>query len=189
MHTRHLVATLSLLITPAVTLAQTASDSTPRPGAWAAEVFVRDGGTGGSLLRFLSSRNALVMGLDANVMNVDTDGPGTSSVEGTTSNFGLRLGMRTYRQSGTEQLRPVFGFGARGGYSDGGSGFTSWTAGAYGELGAVYFLTPHVSLGATGELEASFGKRTQTVGSGVKLEQKMAGVSGTLIRVMLGVSF
>ena len=190
MHTRHLATALSLFI-PAVVTAQTASDSTPRPGSWGAEVVVRDGSAGASLLRFQSSRTALVLGLDFSVVNIDTDVGGSplATADGTSSNVAVRLGMRSYRQSSAEKLRPVIGFGTRGSYGKSETNFSTWTAGIYGELGAVYFLTPHVSLGGTGELQANYGKRKQTLGSGTEVEQTTTAFSGSLIRVLLGVYF
>ena len=189
MRTR-LAALLALVLTPALAVAQTASDSTPRPGSWGAEVFVRDGGTGASLLRFQSSSRALVLGAEFTFLNVDTKAANVSvGGDGTRSNFGLRLGMRSYRQSSTEQLRPVIGFGARGAYGSGPSDASDWNAGVYGELGAVYFLTPHVSLGGTGEINASYGKRTQTLATGVEIDQSITSFGGSLMRVILSVYF
>ena len=189
MRTR-LAAALVLVLTPTLAVAQAASDSTPRPGSWGAEVFIRDGGTGASLLRFQSSSRALVLGAEFDFQNVDTEA-GTVSVggDGTRSNLALRLGVRSYRQSSTERLRPVIGFGARGAYGNGPSDFTDWSAGVYGELGAVYFLTPHVSLGGTGEMNASYGKRTQTLSSGVEIDQSSTSFGASLMRVMLSVYF
>jgi hypothetical protein len=189
MRTR-LAAALALFLSPVIAAAQTASDSTPRPGSWGAEVFIRDGGTGASLLRFGSSSRALVLGAEFNFQNTDTEvGTVGAGSDGSSSNLALRLGMRSYRQSSTEQLRPVIGFGARGAYGNGPSDFTNWSAGVYGELGAVYFLTPHVSLGGTGEINASYGKRTQTLSSGVEIDQSTTAFGGSLMRVMLSVYF
>ena len=189
MHTR-LAAALALFLTPALAVAQAASDSTPRPGSWGAEVSFRDGGTGASLLRFQSSSRALVLGAEFNIQNVDIES-GTLDFggDGTSSYLALRLGMRSYRRSGTEQLRPVIGFGARGTYLSGPSDASEWSAGVYGELGAMYFLTPHVSFGGTGEINASYGKREQTLSSGIELDQSTRSFGGSLMRVILSVYF
>jgi hypothetical protein len=69
----------------------------------------------------------------------------------------------------------------------------AWSAGAYGELGAVYLLTHHISLGGTGELQASYGqqKRTFTSAAGDQgtSKQNVATVGVSLMRVMLAVYF
>jgi hypothetical protein len=109
--------------------------------------------------------------------------------EGTQSTFAARLGLRTYRQSSTERLRPIVGFGARTSYAKGPSSFRSWTAGGYAELGATYFLTPHFSLGGSGELQASYGKRKQQAGLNTTIEQTTTAFGGSLMRVLVSVYF
>jgi hypothetical protein len=163
MRTRRLATVLALSIIPAIASSQqTPSDSTPHAGTWGAEVFLGSAGAGASILRFQSPRLALLFGADFNVSHIDSDSDGQiSGSSGTSSNVAARLGMRTYRQSSAEQLRPVVGFGVRAAYAKGPSEFRTWSTGVYGELGAVYFLTPHVSLGGTAELQANYGKRSR----------------------------
>jgi len=182
----------SLLAAPTIASAQQASsDSLPHSGTWGAEVFLGSGASGANLLRFQSSRMALLLGADFNVTHVenDDDNPATAVAAGTQSTFAARLGMRTYRQSSSERLRPIVGFGARTSYAKGPTSFRSWTAGGYAELGATYFLTPHFSLGGTGELQASYGKRKQQIGLNTTAEQTTTNFSGSLIRVLVSVYF
>ena len=57
----------------------------------------------------------------------------------------------------------------------------------------MYLLTHHISLGGTGELQASYGKRKQTRtipgGSQNEAEQNLSTVAVSLMRVMIGVYF
>jgi hypothetical protein len=134
---------------------------------------------------------ALLLGAEFNVIHVenDDDNPITAGTEGTQSTFAGRLGLRTYRQSSAERLRPIVGFGARTTYSKGPTSFRSWSAGGYAELGATYFLTPHFSLGGTGELQASYGKRKQQIGLNTTSDQSITTFGGSLMRVLVSVYF
>ena len=57
----------------------------------------------------------------------------------------------------------------------------------------MYFLTPHVSLGGAGELQASYVKQEQRIffPSGTEQSRKQHGatVTASLVRVMLAVCF
>lgn len=186
-----LVVLSSLLAAPAIASAQrTSSDSLPHAGTWGAEVFLNSGGSGANLLRFQSSRMALVLGADFNVSHIENDDDSQSGfAEGTTSNVGARLGLRTYRESSSERLRPIVGFGARTAFGKGPQSFSAWSAGAYAELGATYFLTPHFSMGGTGELQASYGKRKQQIGPNTDIEQSTTTFGGSLMRLLVSVYF
>lgn len=194
MHTRRLAIALSLFIAPAIVQAQQASpDSMPHAGTWGAEVFLGNAGSGASILRFRSPNVALLFGADFSYTHIgDADGTLTVS-SGTSANVAARLGLRNYRGSSADRLRPVVGVGLRSSYSEPSSNSHAWSAGAYGELGAMYFLTPHISLGGTGELQASYGKRKQTftIQSGIQesAKQNTTTVTASLMRVMLAVYF
>jgi hypothetical protein len=194
MQTRLLVAVLPVLVVPTIAHAQRApvSDSMPGAGTWAAEAIIGSGASGASLLRFQSARTALLLGADFNVFHQEEDddeGTGVGLLSGTTSTVNARLGVRSYRQSDTDRLRPILGFGARGGYSKSSSNVRGWTTGVYGELGAVYFVTPHLSLGGTGELQANYGKQKLRSGATTTREVTLTSINGSLIRVMLSVYF
>ena len=188
MRARHLVIISLLIGGPTIASAQqVAADSMPDAGTWGAEINVGSGATGANLIRFQSRKLALVLGADFSVdhTKVEQNVPlvGTLTSKTTQTAVGARLGVRTYRESGSEKLRPLFGFGVRSGYGKSGA-YTNWTAGAYGELGATYFLTPHVSLGGSGELQANYGKLKQPNGTGT-----ITRIDGSLMRVVLGVYF
>ena len=137
-------ALLVALLLPVVVSAQTASRSgAPVQGTWGAEAGVGDGESA-TLLRFQSARWALLAG--GSVSSREFDGGSLIGTQRFTSTA-LRVGARRYARSGLG-VRPVVGLGLT--ILDGSGSDTS--VGAYGELGAVYFFNPHVSLGATGTL-------------------------------------
>ena len=190
MHAVRLAILSSFIAAPAIASAQASADSLPHRGTWGAEVVLNSGGSGANLLRFQSNRMALVLGADFTVTHVENDDDNPSGFsEGTTSNVGARLGLRTYRESSSERLRPIVGFGARTSFGKGPQSFSAWSAGGYAELGATYFLSPHFSLGGTGELQANIGKRKQQVGLNTTVEQSTTAFGGSLIRVLLSVYF
>jgi len=193
MHKRRLAAALSLLITPVIVHAQQAShDSMPHAGTWAAEVFLGNAVSGASVLRFHSPKLALLFGAEFSLSHVGESDGIPQALSGTTTNVAARLGLRSYRGSSTNRLRPVVGGGLRNSYSKT-PNVQLWSAGAYGELGAMYFLTPHISLGGTGELQASYGERKQTIffasGTSQSTKQDVVTASASLMRVMLAVYF
>lgn len=193
MRTRRLAIALSMLITPAIVQSQQASaDSMPHTGTWGAEVFLGNAVSGASILRFRSPKVALLFGADFAYSHTG-DGDGTLPAgSGTATSVAARLGFRNYRGSSADRLRPLVGLGLRTSYSDTPT-VSLWSAGGYGELGAMFFLTPHISLGGTGELQASYGKRTQTVifqtGNRESVKQNTTTVTASLMRVMLAVYF
>lgn len=190
MRTRRVVAVLSLLMVPAIGYAQqTPADSAPHGGTWGAEVFIGSGGTGPSILRFQSSRFALLFGADFSITHTEQDDFTGGSFSVTQSNVAARLGVRSYRRSSAERLRPVIGLGARAGYTNSSTGADSHTVGGYGEFGAMYFATPHVSLGATGEVQANYGKRTVIGVTGSETDLGTTVISASLMRAILSVYF
>jgi hypothetical protein len=194
MRSLHLSAVaLSFTVLPMMAHAQrqASTDSVPRTGEWAAELILGPSATGANLLRFTSPQFALVFGADFDVTHRKSESTTTAGVfsqSGTFSSVAARLGVRSLRQPPTERLRPVVGFGVRGTYSGGPSDFRAWQAGVYGELGAVYFIAPHVSLGGTGELRVSYGKQKQ--GSALSTgETTFTDVGGSIARLLLSVYF
>lgn len=195
MRTLRVVGVVSFLVAPVMASAQQSppADSVPHAGEWAAEAAVTPSATGASLLRFRSPTFAWVLGADFNTTRNKSEfsSPVLGDVENTSSYTAVnaRLGVRSYRQSGTERLRPVVGAGAIGGFSRVSSDVHAWRAGVYGELGAVYFVASHLSLGATGELQANYAKQTQENASGDKSEATTTSVGGSLVRVLVSVYF
>lgn len=138
--------------------AQSASDISPRAGAWGAEV-----STGAlysaSLLHFSSADAAWLVGVTFDVARETRDVPSfggsTTTETSTTASLAGRLGRRWWSGDRTSRMRPLLGLGVTGGLSDG-ARQRSWGAGTYGELGATYFFSPHVSLGASAELDLNY---------------------------------
>jgi hypothetical protein len=140
--------------------------SGPEKGTWGAEVSLGNN-EGASVLRFQSPRWALLASGTASSLRVKDD------ITGRTSSFNsvaLRVGARRYARSGLG-LRPVTGFGATYlnntntlGSSDSGQ------YGVYGELGASWFFTPHLALGAVGDAVITHAtRRTSTYLNVVRL--------------------
>ena len=195
MPTRRLAIALALFVTPAILHAQQASpDSMPHAGTWGAEVFLGNSGSGASILRFQSPKIALLFGADFSYSHTSDDDGSSGYFGGTGTFVAARLGLRNYRGSTADRLRPVVGVGVRTSYSKGTSDLQLWGAGAYGELGAMYFLTPHVSVGGTGEVQAGYQQRKQTITSfpdaqRQTIKQNTTTVTASLMRVMLAVYF
>jgi hypothetical protein len=150
-----LAATL-LTAAPALHAQQTTDPLMPRSGSWGAEA-VYGGNLSATLLRFSSPTAAWLAGLSFNVLR-QTDN--VSGAAGNSQSYNLgsvdaRLGRRWWKGGTGERVRPLSGLGLLGGLSTG-SGLQAWTAGGYGELGGSYFFSPHVSLGATGEVVAGY---------------------------------
>src|SRR4051794_23202348 len=133
---------------PTMHAQQTADPVMPRVGSWGAEAVVGTG-LGANVLRFSSPTAAWLAGLTFNVSR-QTDNlsvfPGGTDQSGWFGFADARLGRRWWRGERGERLRPLTGLGVLGGLSSN-TGFQSWNAGGYGELGATYFFTPHLSLG------------------------------------------
>lgn len=146
-----------------------ASDSLlPRGGTWGAEAWALQ--SAGAILRFSSPRSAWLLGLNANVTHADypDDGNGVPSFPDSRNSSGtVQLGHRWYSASRDDagHLHMTYGLGALGTYSNarGGDNKTkSWVAGGYGEFGATWFFTRHLSLGAVGLLQATYAHQRQT---------------------------
>ncbi|MES3034586.1 MAG: hypothetical protein V4813_11380 [Gemmatimonadota bacterium] len=94
------------------------------------------------MLRFLSPSWAVLVG--GSISRTSGVGLGNSSGDGRTTAV-LQAGVRKYHRTELG-LRPVTGFGVTLGR------FSSEinTGGIYGEAGAEYLFTPHLSVGAVG---------------------------------------
>ena len=62
-------------------------------------------------------------------------------------------------------------------------------AGGYGELGAFYFVTPHMSLGGMIELDATCSRLIRTTAAGFEIGTNTTTVTASVPRVMLSVYF
>lgn len=186
-------AALFAFFLPAAAAAQTPADSTgPRGGSWGAEVTV-GGGFGGQLLRFRSPNSAWLLGAGVSVTREHQDEvTGTFGVipEQTRTQVQVsgRLGLRGYRDRG-RRLRPFTGAGLTGALSRFDSQNRSWEAGAYGELGASFFFSPHVSLGAAGELSAGYGEDRRGGPPDVSVTATHWRIGAAVVRVLGAVYF
>ena len=137
----------------------------PVAGTWGGEAAVGEG-QGASLLLFQSARWALLAGGSTRSFS-------TSSFTGASNRFtsaSLRVGARRYGGAGLG-MRPVVGLGL----AVAGATRQNTQFAAYGEIGAMYFFNPHVSLGVTSE--ASFGGQE---GGGTAFGVSLARLIGTV---------
>jgi hypothetical protein len=121
-------------------MAQAAADSAPKRGTIGAEVGLGSYGLEGpraSLIGFVSPRLAVTGAFG--VSRVGLSGGGS------VNSMSASLGVRRYLRAGLG-VRPVIGVGATFLRGD-----LPGATGGYAEAGAIYFFTPHVSLGALGE--------------------------------------
>ncbi|MBC7843054.1 MAG: hypothetical protein H7099_12110 [Gemmatimonadaceae bacterium] len=127
----------------------------PEKGTWGGEVAVGDGQSA-SLLKFLSPQWAVVAGASISSYKSRFES-GDVVLDDRFTLASLQVGARRYARTGLG-VRPVVG----GGLIVSGRTGNPNTYGVYGELGAVYFFNPHVSLGAIGTASVT---RNNPVGS------------------------
>ena len=115
----------------------------PVAGTWGAEADVNTFGDA-SVLRFVSPSWAVLVGASGSTTSDYTSG--TTRVDGQTT-FSVNAGVRKYHGTGLG-LRPITGAGINivRFISSGSRPFL------YGEAGAAYLFTPHVSIGAAARL-------------------------------------
>jgi hypothetical protein len=135
-------------------------DSLPfRARQWGAEFAIDDGTVGLGVLRFRSARSAWF--LDASFLAGWSDRESSIGNESGNDVFVRgRVGSRTYRPVRAAIASHV-GIGVTGGYAwlrRGDYRTHTWDAGVFGELGAAYFVTPHLSLGARVEASVLFSE-------------------------------
>ena len=170
------VSALVVLVAAVVAHAHTAAaqapaDSVmPRAGSWGAEA-TYGGAPAATLLRFTSPSAAWLVGASFSVSHESVESPTATSPttqvitdDRVITFVDARLGRRWWAGDARSRLQPLRGLGLAGSYSDYGFA-TTYSVGAYGELGATWFFTPHVSLGASGELLAAYGQDRQATGA------------------------
>lgn len=168
-----------------------------RAGQWGVQV-----GTSGSLmnvgiLHFSSPRSAWLLRVDffGQFLN------GSQTTLGTTSDanerlveVGLGVGKRFY-QAPRHKVRSFQSIGVAGSYLDqkqnlGGSPFTfsTWSAGPFAEVGAGFWITPNLSLGATATANAGYSHRKNDSPSNTLSENGWF-VSGVNVFLVVGLYF
>jgi hypothetical protein len=184
-----------LLLAPSLLVAQESAPRDtvgPQAGQWAAEV---GAGTGlsGTLLRFRSAASAWLLGVDASFAQIrqelpDPLGGGTRTESSTQVDAFARIGLRQYRTT-QGALRPFTSGGLLGGTSRA-DGSRSWAAGIFAELGAAYLFSPHVSLGASGGLRASYGEtRGDSPLGGPSFRARVISVNASAVQMLGAVYF
>lgn len=145
-----------------------AADSLPfRAGQWGAEFAVNDGTVGLGVLRFRSPRKAWLIDASVGASWSDAESPFGGDQSGSSGLVRVRTGPRRYRPIATGSAA-YLGMGLTGSYdwvSSGDYRSQRWDAGAFGELGAVYFVTRRLSLGARVEAYGVFSTARQTSSS------------------------
>lgn len=199
------ITVLCLLAAPLIPKSVTAQQTDslfPRRGAWGAEAIPIS--SGGAILRFASSHRAWVAGLDLSTAHASRPASTILSEAGSSSSyFRAQLGHRWYLDAvddGGGHLRPTVGLGLTGAVSrnDYGDYFQhQWTGGGYVEGGVTWFFSPHFSLGAVSQLQATTGRERQSQtsviinGATVQTTQTSSvwSVSANLTRVLGAVYF
>jgi hypothetical protein len=147
------VALAAALLLPATLHAQRNASSAPfRSGQWGAEFSASNDFQSLGMMRFFSPRRALAF--DAQLENASTSVDG-SDAETSNSTYGLSVGYRMYRNVTTGVVGHLTG-GLRVNSNStkitSGAGATTENStrgyGPFAEVGASYFITPHLSLGA-----------------------------------------
>jgi hypothetical protein len=183
---------LAVALTAAASTAhaqQAADPVMPRIGSLGAEA-VFGGGIGANVLLLSSPNAAWLAGLSFSAIHQTDD---ISDLQGDDDRSGwigfgdARLGRRWWRGERGERVRPLTGVGVLGGVSSN-TGLRSWNIGGYGELGASYFVTPHVSLGAIGELAVAYTHESFSYVGGDRVTTRWV-LRGNLVRVNASVYF
>lgn len=131
------------------------------PGQWGVEFIPnRDANTIG-VLRFATPTRAWVLDGSANLDWITLPGAGDFGKDATGHSMSVSatFGPRWYHAAGARVVG-FGGWGITGSYSraqgpQNPTRYELWSAGAYGELGMQYLLTPHLSVGGRGTLQAS----------------------------------
>ena len=187
-------AAVSILVVPTLAIAQqpTRADSMPRGGQWGAEAVVAPSTTGASMVRFQSPTFAWLLGAGVSASRVTTKADDAlSGPDFTTSlvSVSARLGARWYRHSDTSKLRPVVGLGALGQFSRAQGITPTRSGGGYAEVGAFYFVTPHLSLGGLLEVDATRAKLTRVGVANTEISSHTTTIAASLPRVIVSVYF
>lgn len=141
------------------------ADSLPfRAGQWGAEFAINNGTVGLGVLRFRSARKAWLVDAAVDASWSDSESLFGGAESGRSVFVRLRTGPRRYRPIATGSAAHA-GMGLTGAYAwavDGDLRQRTWQAGVFGELGAVYFVTRRLSLGAQIEVSARYSASRST---------------------------
>jgi hypothetical protein len=162
----------------------------PASGTWGAELGIGSGQSA-TLLRFRSPTSTILLGAEVFWLDVREETPvpggGSTQEQRTVASVTGRIGFRRYRGT-TLAVRPFTSVGLLGGYSRSPAG-PGWTAGGFGELGASYFFSPHVSLGASGGLQATYTRVRREYSFGESATGRQFGVRASAVQLLGAVYF
>lgn len=157
MRFRPILAAVLVLSLPAAVHAQTSTpDTLFARSPWGAEASIANG-VGASLMHVRPSGTAWLVSLTANgsTNRVEIGPPLSESQKFTSATAALSFGLRHYRGHGA--VRPYLEGGLFGDYG--------WAVaqhriggGVYGEIGAAYFVAPHVTLGVAQVLNLGYSR-------------------------------
>jgi hypothetical protein len=156
-------------------IANTANAQTdgPKAGTWAAEA---SSGPSASLLKFRNDRSAWVFGINATYLQEDSEATPPTPFDQDVTMIQARLGLRRYGVA-RDRMRPFSTLSGIVGYQDL-SFQKAWEVGAAAEVGAAWFFSPHVSLGAAGDVSLTYGKGERDFGTPEKFTTITAQFSG-----------
>lgn len=191
---RYLVSTFAMALAARSLAAQSPTpDSIFGARRWAIEAPL--GGYFASLLRFGSGTSAWKLGVhwNAGVESRTSVSPTGSPDDASFGEAYLSIGRRRY--GGRGPVRPFLGLGltaSAGGRSSDNSDERRWSAGAYGEMGAAYFLNRHLSLGGLGSLRVSRSEHSYEQSSSLPMPRMVSrswSTAGPSLLAMVSVYF
>ena len=169
MHRHHLIAVCALVCCVHPLRAQSRADTTTgfRRGQWAVEFIPGSSFTTVGVLRFSTPTRAWVLDGSANYSHQTATATGAPDQSANSAGLSARFGPRWYHAE-YERVVSFVGLGITGNYFGNSQSASSanrdesWSAGAYGELGLQYLLTPHLALGVRGNALASRSSSSNT---------------------------
>jgi hypothetical protein len=151
----------TLLATRALSAQDVVTASPFHGGQWGIEAYATS--SGGGVMRFLTSRTAIVLSLSATRTNSTQDEPGFGPIKRTFQGFTASLGLRQHRTFAPGMSLTLAG-GATAGTSQSvarypavpdGAHFRENAYGGYAEVGGQYMPTPHIAVGMAYRLGAA----------------------------------
>lgn len=132
---------------------------------------------GAAVFFFSSPTTSWLLGIDRVTSDIRAGVRGTS-----TTSIGVRVGLRKWAKEMTGPFKLFVGAGASA--ADATTDQASWLGDSfgYGELGSAWFLSPYLSLNATGELSFACGKDRTGVAGDVSVDKDRLFVRGTRFR-------
>jgi hypothetical protein len=166
---------------PATVMAQAVERSPFHPRQWGADFVIASGFAGVGVIHFRSADRAVVADLSGDILTSSSNGGGP---RGNSNSATLSLGMRRYRGlAPSVELFHTLGIDVDYSHNYQPAGPTTtngWGAGLFGELGAGWMVAPHLLLGVSWRVDATYSHTsTKTLGgstSGHQLELSLGGV-------------